>query len=57
MELFTKDDLSHIASTIGIPWYRDKATELRRRVNFARVCVEVGYADDLPDAITINIEG
>lgn len=35
----------------------DKATEFRRRLSFARVCVEVGCSDDLSDIIPVDIEG
>lgn len=56
LELFTADGLRYIASAIGIPLCLDKATEQRKRVKFARVCVEVAYGDELPDAIQVDIE-
>lgn len=56
LELFTNEGLRRITSAIGEPLYMDKATELRRRLNFSKVCVEVGCSDDLPDIIPVNIE-
>lgn len=35
----------------------DKATEMRHRLTFARVYVEVGCSDDLPDTIPVDMEG
>lgn len=56
LELFTNERLSRIASAIGELLYMDKATELSRRLNFARVCVEVGCSDDLSDTIPLSIK-
>lgn len=56
LELFTPEGLSCIASAVGNPLCLDKATEQRRRVNFARICVEVSNGDVLPDQINVNIE-
>lgn len=56
LELFTVDGLSHNASATGVLLYMDKAIEQRRRVHFARVCIEVGYGDELHDAITVDIK-
>lgn len=41
MELFTNEGFNHIASAVGIPLFMDKATELRDRLSFAKVCVEI----------------
>lgn len=41
LELFTPEGIACIASAVGKPLYLDKATAERRRVYFARVCVEV----------------
>lgn len=56
MELLTGESISHIASAIGIPLYMDKATEQRRRIDFARVCIEICSEDELPDTIEVSIE-
>lgn len=57
IELLIPDGLSYIASAIGAPLSLDKTTEQRRRVQFARICVEVACGDDLPDTIKVDIEG
>lgn len=57
MELFTPEGLAHIASTVGIPLYLDKFTEQCRRIDIAKVCVEVTKYDHLPSSIEVNIEG
>ena len=41
MEYWTKDGLSYLASAVGVPLYTDSAIENRRRINFARICMEV----------------
>lgn len=56
LELFTPEGLSCIASAVGVPLSLDKATEQRRRVQFARVCVEISCGDLLPDQILVEIE-
>src|SRR4051812_10014666 len=56
MELFTKEGISHIASGIGVPLFMDKATEMRSRLYFARVCVEVDQTVVLPSTIPVEIE-
>lgn len=56
LELLTPDGLRCIASHIGSPLSLDKAIEQRRKVRFARVCVEVACGDDLPDNIMVDIK-
>lgn len=56
MELFTTEGISHVASVVGIPLYMDKATETRRRVQFAKACVEIGLEDEFPESIILDIE-
>lgn len=50
LDFFSTDGISYIASGIGIPTCLDKATEERRRIDFARVCVEICHSDVLPDS-------
>lgn len=56
LELLTPEGLSCIASAVGTPLSLDKAIEQRRRVQFARVCVEVNCGDILPDQISVEVE-
>lgn len=56
MELFTLEGLAHIASAIGVPLYLDKSTEHCRRIDVAKVCVEVARNDPLPSTIGMIIE-
>lgn len=57
MELFTSHGISHIASGVGFPLFMDKATEMRNRLSFAKVCVEVKKGASLPSSIHVDIEG
>lgn len=56
MELFTIEGINLIANGVGVPLFMDKATELRRRLSFARVCVEVDLANSLPSSVQVDIE-
>ena len=41
LEYWTAEGLSYLSSAVGLPLYADSATENYRRVNFARICVEL----------------
>lgn len=56
MELITNEGISHIASGVGMPLFMDKATKLRKRLPFARVCVEIVPNASLPSTIQVNNE-
>lgn len=56
MQLFTNEGMSHIFSGAGIPLFMEKVTELRKRLSFARVCVEVEQGAILPSSIHVGIE-
>lgn len=56
MVLFTNDGISHIASGVEIPLFMDKATELRTRISFARVCIEVAQGAPLSSSIQVEIK-
>lgn len=47
LEYWTAQGLSHLASAVGRPLYTDKMTASRRRIGYARVCVEVDAAKNL----------
>lgn len=57
MELFTHEGLACIANAVGVPLYLDKSTEQCRRIDIAKVCVEVERDVSLPASIEVNIEG
>jgi len=44
LEYWTAQGLSHLASAVGKPLYTDSMTASRRRISYARVCVEVDAA-------------
>lgn len=56
LELLTPEGLSCIASAVGTPPSLDKATKQRKRINFARVCVEITSGDVLLDHIIVDVE-
>ena len=55
VEYWTEAGLSRLASAIGIPLYADHATESRKRISFARVCVEIEATRPLIDEFTLDI--
>lgn len=56
MELFANEEISHITSGVGVPLSMDKATKMRNRLSFARICVEVDREASLPSSIHVDIE-
>ena len=55
LELFTQDGLSYIASAIGNPLYMDKFMSGQSRLSFAKVCVEIEAAFDIPRYIDVQM--
>lgn len=55
IELFTRQG-SHIASDVGIPIYMDKSIEHCRRVDVARIYVEVSSDDLLPSLLKLILK-
>lgn len=56
LEFWTHVGFSKIASTIGKPIYVDEATANKKRLDFARICVEIDAGDELPSDITISVK-
>ena len=54
LELFTQRGISYIASAIGNPLYMDRITASQQRLAFAKVCVEVEAAKDIPKIIEVE---
>lgn len=57
LECWTAPAFSRIASTIGRPIHVDNATASKKRLDFARVCIEVSAGDDLPDEVVVKANG
>lgn len=57
LECWTASGFSRIASSIGRPIHVDEATAGKKRLDFARVCVEISANDDLPDEIVVRANG
>lgn len=64
-ELWNKELLSRIASTIGRPLHVDQATAksakqpglIHTKTSKARICIEINAEHDLPEEVTIVVEG
>ncbi|KAI8566950.1 hypothetical protein RHMOL_Rhmol02G0082600 [Rhododendron molle] len=55
--LWNEGGLSHLASAIGVPLYADDLTENRRRLSYAKICVEVEVCSELPDSVDVECMG
>jgi hypothetical protein len=56
-ELWNRECISRIASTIGRPIHVDQATAKRTRTSHARVCVEIDASIDLPHEVSVTVGG
>lgn len=56
LEYWTPVGLSHIASAVGKPLHTDKLTASKKRISFARICVEVEASKELPKDFYIQCE-
>lgn len=54
MEFWTEQGLSYIASALGKPLYADDMTEKGKRLNFAKICVEIHVDTHLLDVVEIE---
>ncbi|XVF71896.1 hypothetical protein PTKIN_Ptkin12aG0077100 [Pterospermum kingtungense] len=48
LELFTKRGIGYLASAIRVPLYMDRFTIERKRLEYARVCIEVDMEKKIP---------
>ncbi|KAF9624332.1 hypothetical protein IFM89_009615 [Coptis chinensis] len=55
-ELWSEEGLGVVASSLGKPLLMDEATASRRRIAFARVCVEIEISSELPKDFEIEME-
>ena len=57
LELWTDAGLAVVASAIGKPLLVDLATKERRRLSYARICVELNVDSTMPVEITVSLRG
>ncbi|KAF9620144.1 hypothetical protein IFM89_010803 [Coptis chinensis] len=55
-ELWSEEGLGVVASRLGKPLLMDEATASRRRIAFARVCVEIEISSELPQEFEIEMD-
>ena len=55
VEFLTEEGLSRLASAVGVPLYADHATEARKRISYARVCMEIEASKPLVEEFTLDI--
>ena len=56
LELFSQKGISYIASALGNPLYMHKFTASQQRLAFARVCVEMDAAVEVPKSIEVEMK-
>ena len=54
MELWGPEGLSRVASAIGKPLQVDRMTATKRRISYARVCIEMSAENDPIDELTVQ---
>ncbi|KAF9620023.1 hypothetical protein IFM89_010639 [Coptis chinensis] len=54
-ELWTDDGLGFPASKVGVPHSQNEATKLKKRIDYAHVCVEVDVSAKLLDSFPIEL--
>ncbi|KAK8709178.1 hypothetical protein V6N13_060207 [Hibiscus sabdariffa] len=55
LKLYSQKGLSYIASALGRPLYMDSITASRKRLEFAKVCIEVHAGVVLPKSIAVKL--
>lgn len=56
MHLYNSTCLSYIASAIRKPLYMDRGTTSQTHLDFARICIEVEFEDELMQSIEVDME-
>ncbi|XVF72304.1 hypothetical protein PTKIN_Ptkin12aG0110100 [Pterospermum kingtungense] len=51
LELFTRRGIGYLASVLGVPLYMDRFTAERKRLEYARVCIELDVNKEIPGFI------
>lgn len=55
LEFWNHVAFSKIASAVGKPIYVDEATAQKKRLDYARICVEIEAGEELPSDISISV--
>ena len=55
LEYWNAEGLSYLASAMGVPLFVDAATEGKRRINYARICVELDASKPLVKEFEVDI--
>ncbi|KAI8573389.1 hypothetical protein RHMOL_Rhmol01G0273400 [Rhododendron molle] len=53
LELWTAAGLSYVASAVGKPLYADSVIEQCKRLNYAKICVEIDVNSELPESFDV----
>ncbi|XP_039027611.1 uncharacterized protein LOC120161429 [Hibiscus syriacus] len=56
LELFSRNGLSYIASVVGLPLYMDSITSSKQRLEYAKVCLEIGVNTVIPEVIHVALK-
>ncbi|XP_039008517.1 uncharacterized protein LOC120136611 [Hibiscus syriacus] len=56
LELYSRTGLSYIASALGVPLSMDSVTASRTRLEYAKVCVEIGVNDTIPKFVDVVLQ-
>ncbi|PKI32709.1 hypothetical protein CRG98_046883 [Punica granatum] len=55
LQYFHPKGISYLVSAIGKPLYMDRATALRSRLDYAKVCIEVEVEKEIPEFLTVDL--
>ncbi|XP_039058614.1 uncharacterized protein LOC120202236 [Hibiscus syriacus] len=55
LELYSQKGLSYIASALSTPLYMDSITASRKRLEFAKLCIEIEAGSALPEDIHVTL--
>lgn len=53
LELFTRRGIGYISSVLGVPLYMDRFTAEKKRLEYARVCIEIDVEKEVPRFIEV----
>ncbi|XP_059639053.1 uncharacterized protein At4g02000-like [Cornus florida] len=56
LEYWNSKGFSSVASAIGIPLFADEITKSKRRLSYARICIEVSLSQDLFDSFKLRLD-
>ncbi|XP_038992144.1 uncharacterized protein LOC120115525 [Hibiscus syriacus] len=56
LELYSRTGLSYIASALGVPLSMDSVTASRTRLEYEKVCIEIGVKDSIPKFVNVVLQ-